>query len=88
MKLNISLIVFFVAFGVLSSVPASAKDHSNDYRMGTLTKVPLHVGGKVSEGWTDTTSCNSGLVRKPRKEQPLAGTSSQAPLPRAFVRLL
>ena len=39
-----------------------AKDHSNDYKMGTLTKVPMHVGGKVSEGWTDTTSCNSGLL--------------------------
>jgi hypothetical protein len=39
-----------------------AKDHSNDYKMGTLTKVPLHVGGKVSEGFTDTTSCNSGLL--------------------------
>lgn len=41
---------------------AFAKDHSNDYQMGTLTKVPLHVGGKVSQGWTDTTSCNSGLL--------------------------
>ena len=41
---------------------AFAKDHSDDYRMGTLTKVPLHVGGKVSEGFTDTTTCNSGLL--------------------------
>jgi hypothetical protein len=48
--------------GILSSLPAAAKDHSNDYKMGTLTKVPVHVGGKVSTGWTDTTSCNSGLV--------------------------
>jgi hypothetical protein len=48
--------------GILASVPAAAKDHSNDYKMGTLTKVPLHVGGKVSQGWTDTTSCNSGLL--------------------------
>jgi len=40
---------------------AFAKDHSGDYRMGTLTKVPLHVGGKVPEGYTDTTTCNSGL---------------------------
>src|ERR1035437_191583 len=39
-----------------------AKDHSNDYKMGTLSKVPLHVGGKVSEGFTDTASCNSGLL--------------------------
>ncbi|HEV2488157.1 MAG TPA: hypothetical protein VGT08_21725 [Terracidiphilus sp.] len=39
-----------------------AKDHSNDYKMGTLSKVPLHVGGKVSQGFTDTTSCNSGLL--------------------------
>jgi hypothetical protein len=30
--------------------------------MGTLTKVPVHVGGKVSRGWTDTTSCDSGLM--------------------------
>jgi hypothetical protein len=57
-----SLAVLLVAFGVFSGVPAVAKDHSNDYKMGTLTKVPLHVGGKVSRGWTDTTSCNSGLV--------------------------
>jgi hypothetical protein len=39
-----------------------AKDHSSDYKMGTLSKVPLHVGGKVSEGFTDTTSCDSGLL--------------------------
>jgi len=41
---------------------AFAKDHSGDYQMGTLFKVPLHVGGKVSEGFTDTTTCNSGLL--------------------------
>lgn len=40
---------------------AQAKDHGNDYTMGTLTKVPLHVGGVVPSGWTDTTSCQSGL---------------------------
>ncbi len=62
MKDTISLVVFFSAFGILSIMPAVAKDHSNDYRMGTLTKVPLHVGGKVTTGWTDTTSCNRGLV--------------------------
>lgn len=44
------------------STHANAKDHSNDYKMGTLTKVPLHLGGKVSNGFTDTTSCNSGLL--------------------------
>lgn len=47
---------------ILASVQATAKDHSDDYKMGTLTKVPLHVGGKVSAGFTDTTSCNSGLL--------------------------
>jgi hypothetical protein len=62
MKRIVSLAVFFAAFGILLSIPAVAKDHSNDYHMGTLTKVPLHVGGKVTTGWTDTTSCNSGLV--------------------------
>ena len=40
----------------------SAKDHSGDYKMGTLQKVPLHVGGKVTTGFTDTTSCDSGLL--------------------------
>lgn len=45
----------------LSTVCVQAKDHSNDYKMGALTKVPLHVGGVVSTGWTDTTSCQSGL---------------------------
>lgn len=54
--------VLVAVFIILVTVPAAAKDHSNDYKMGTLTKVPVHVGGKVSTGWTDTTSCNSGLV--------------------------
>ena len=55
---RIDCIVVAVAVTVSLSF---AKDHSNDYKMGTLTKVPLHVGGKVSMGYTDTTSCNSGL---------------------------
>ncbi len=55
--------LFAVILLTLAMVCSSfAKDHSGDYRMGTLTKVPLHVGGKVSEGFTDTTSCNSGLL--------------------------
>ena len=41
---------------------ALAKDHSDVSQMGTLTKVPLHVAGKVSTGYTDTTDCNSGLL--------------------------
>src|SRR5882724_3790348 len=45
----------------LFAVSVRATDHSNDYKMGVLTKVPLHVGGVVSTGWTDTTSCQSGL---------------------------
>jgi hypothetical protein len=59
-RIRFVLAVLFIT--VLSSIPTVAKDHSNDYHMGTLTKVPMHVGGKVSTGWTDTTSCNSGLV--------------------------
>ena len=59
---RISFVLAALFVGILSNVPAIAKDHSNDYQMGTLTKVPLHVGGKVSLGFTDTTSCNSGLV--------------------------
>jgi hypothetical protein len=59
---RVKFILGVIFIGILSSIPASAKDHSNDYKMGTLTKVPVHVGGKVSTGWTDTTSCNSGLV--------------------------
>jgi hypothetical protein len=46
---------------VVSAMPSSAKDHSGDYKLGTLIKVPLHVGGKVSMGYTDTTSCTSGI---------------------------
>lgn len=55
---GIVALIFVLTF----STYGSAKDHSNDYKMGSLTKVPLHVGGKVSEGFTDTTSCNSGLL--------------------------
>jgi len=54
----VTTIALLLAF----STSGSAKDHSNDYKMGTLTKVPLHLGGKVSTGFTDTTSCNSGLL--------------------------
>jgi hypothetical protein len=59
---HIRFVLAALFIGILSSIPVAAKDHSNDYQMGTLTKVPLHVGGKVSQGWTDTTSCNSGLL--------------------------
>ncbi len=45
-----------------ASLPSFAKDHSGDYKLGTLIKVPLHVGGKVSMGYTDTTSCTSGIL--------------------------
>ncbi len=38
-----------------------AKNSSGDYRTGALTKVPLHVGGKVSEGYKDTTTCGLEL---------------------------
>ena len=41
---------------------ACAKDHSGDYQMGTLTKITLHVGNRVATGYTDTTSCNAGLL--------------------------
>lgn len=50
-----------LATALLFAVSVQAKDHGNDYRMGVLTKVPLHVGGAASMGYTDTTSCNSGL---------------------------
>lgn len=59
MKRTFFLAVFLASF---ASTVAIAKDHSNEYQVGTLTKVPLHVGGKVTTGWTDTTSCQSGLV--------------------------
>jgi hypothetical protein len=62
MKHNVFFAVIFFVFAVLSGVPAVATDHGSDYRMGTLTKVPIYVGGKVSRGWTDTTSCNSELT--------------------------
>jgi hypothetical protein len=45
---------------MLVSMTALAKD--KEYRIGTLAKVSLHVGGKVTTGFTDTTSCNSGLL--------------------------
>ncbi len=53
--------IITLATAVLFAISVQAKDHSNDYKMGALTKVPLHVGGVVSTGWTDTTSCQSGL---------------------------
>jgi hypothetical protein len=62
MKRTTLTIVYLAIFIAASSVPAIAKDHSDDYHMGILTKVPLHVGGKVTTGWTDTTSCERGLV--------------------------
>jgi hypothetical protein len=46
----------------LVTVTAFAKDKQKDYQIGTLAKVPLHVGGKVTTGFTDTTSCDSGLL--------------------------
>lgn len=55
-----------VSMGILCLIAfagiASAKDHSNEYRMGKLDKVPLHLGGKVTTGFTDTTTCNEGLL--------------------------
>jgi hypothetical protein len=45
---------------MLVSMTAFAKD-KKEYQIGALTKVPLHVGGRVSTGYTDTTSCNRGL---------------------------
>jgi len=46
---------------------AVAKDCSNEYQMGTLAKVPLHVGNKVSTRYTDTdpefgAHCTGGIV--------------------------
>jgi hypothetical protein len=58
MKTLLAAIVLILAL----STTASAKDHSGDYKMGKLEKVPLHVGGKVTAGFTDTTTCNEGLL--------------------------
>lgn len=60
-KLRITSWLEIFALFAIMALPAFAKDHGGDYKMGTLTKVPLHAGGKISSGWTDTTTCNSGL---------------------------
>jgi hypothetical protein len=54
-------IVICISLLSLSPATSFAKNHSGDYKLGALIKVPLHVGGKVSTGYTDTTSCSEGL---------------------------
>jgi hypothetical protein len=47
-------------FALILAVFAAAKD--KEYQMGTLVKVPLHVGDKQSTGYTNTTDCTPGLL--------------------------
>jgi len=39
-------------------LPAFAKDHSAEYKMGTLVLVPMHVEDKKQTSYTDTTDCH------------------------------
>ena len=60
-KLN-SFDVFAVAAVIILTCSfARCKDHSADYQMGTLTKVPLHVENRVDRGITDTWHCEPGV---------------------------
>ena len=56
MKITLVAVLGFLVF----VAPCMAKD--NEYLTGTLTKAPLHVGGKKDTGFTDTTDCHQGLV--------------------------
>jgi hypothetical protein len=38
--------------------PTFAKDHSTEYKMGTLMLVPMRVEGKQKTSYTDTTDCH------------------------------
>src|SRR5258708_7350409 len=54
----------FLSLALLLSLPTFAKDHSADYKMGTLVLVPMHVGNITqdqSHQYTDTTVCNDSL---------------------------
>jgi len=39
-------------------LPVLAKDHSDEYKMGTLVLVPMHVENKQQTSYTDTTDCH------------------------------
>jgi len=62
MKLISVLLKYSVMLLVVIATVAQAKDHRNEYQMGTLTKVPLRMTDKTSAGFTDTTSCHDGLA--------------------------